>query len=285
MIKAVMTDMDGTYMKNAFTAIEENVGATERLRAQGIYVCAVTARNYALVRRMLALGGLEDYCINNNGCSIHEAKTGESLWSNPIPNDWVASALEACLAYQGVPIQVEIHTGERGIAFGPLKVGDTHAERENKKSGPAFQIPVPIADTIEQVLALGENKIELLRIFTTNGGPAVFSSDFYNTLVNSGEFVFTTSHPTVLELMATGSSKKIGVEKLAEILQLKREEIMCLGDGANDIGMIGWAGVGVAMDNASDKVKAAADYVSPRFDQGGFAEAIDRYVFQKEGKK
>ena len=56
---------------------------------------------------------------------------------------------------------------------------------------------------------------------------------------------------------------------------------MCCGDGANDIGMITWAGVGVAMDNASDEVKAAADYVSCDFKQGGVARAIEKYILNR----
>ena len=55
-IKIVMTDMDGTYMENSFQANQQNLEATRKLAERGIPVCAVTARNLGLVRRMLHLG-------------------------------------------------------------------------------------------------------------------------------------------------------------------------------------------------------------------------------------
>ena len=66
-------------MENSCQANQQNLEATRKLAERGIPVCAVTARNLGLVRRMLHLGELETYCVNNNGCSVHNVKTGESL--------------------------------------------------------------------------------------------------------------------------------------------------------------------------------------------------------------
>ena len=100
-------------------------------------------------------------------------------------------------------------------------------------------------------------------------------------MIMGGEFMLTSSNEIVLEIMAAGSSKRNGAEQLAKALGIKREEVMCLGDGANDIGTINWAGVGVAMGNASDEVKAAADYVSCDFKQGGVARAVEKFILNK----
>ena len=58
---------------------------------------------------------------------------------------------------------------------------------------------------------------------------------------------------------------------------LKREEIMAFGDGENDIDMLKFAGIGVAMGNASDEVKAAADYVTDSVDADGIAKALKHF--------
>lgn len=279
-IKIVMTDMDGTYMENSFQANEKNLAVTHALAERGIPVCAVTARNLGLVRRMLHIGALETYCVNNNGCSVHDVRTGESLWSNPIPDNWVAAAVRACDKIKDTDIQVELHTGEMSIDYGPLKTRPSHADTENAHTEPAYQCPTVVARDLEHALALGKGKIELVRVFDTREG-GVLPGSFYRELIMGGEFMLTSSNPAVLEIMAAGSSKRNGVAQLAKVLGLSREEVMCCGDGANDIGMIQWAGVGVAMDNASDEVKAAADYISCDFKEGGVAQAVEKYILNR----
>ena len=279
-IKIVMTDMDGTYMENSFQANEKNLQATRELAKRGIPVCAVTARNLGLVRRMLHLGELETYCVNNNGCSVHNVKTGESLWSNTIPENWVIAALKACDRIKDTGIQVEVHTGEMSIDYGPLKTMPSHADRENEQTEPQYRCPTVVAKDLDDVLKLANGKTELIRVFDFTG-KGVMPGSFYRDLIMGGEFMLTSSNPAVLEIMAAGSSKRNGVEQLAKTLGIQREAVMCCGDGANDLGMITWAGVGVAMENASDEVKAVADYVSCDFRQGGVAKAIEKYILSK----
>lgn len=279
-IKIVMTDMDGTYMENSFKVVEENLKTTRTLAERGIPVCAVTARNLGLVRRMLHLGELETYCVNNNGCSVHNVQTGESLWSNPIPEKWVVAAVKAYEKIKDTGIQVELHTGEMSIDYGPLKTRPSHADMENEKTEQAYRCPTVVAESLDHALELAQGKIELIRVFDYQEKPGLPGS-FYRDLIMGGEFMLTSSNEIVLEIMAAGSSKRNGAEQLAKALGIKREEVMCLGDGANDIGMINWAGVGVAMGNASDEVKAAADYVSCDFKQGGVARAVEKFILNK----
>ncbi len=82
--------------------------------------------------------------------------------------------------------------------------------------------------------------------------------------------MLTSSNPAFWK--SCGGEQKERRGSWPSILGIRQEEVMCCGDGANDIGMISWAGVGVAMDNASDEVKAAADYVSCNFKRGGVAK-------------
>lgn len=79
--------------------------------------------------------------------------------------------------------------------------------------------------------------------------------------------------------MAYGSTKREGVERLAKMLGVKREEIVAFGDNSNDIGMLQWAGTGVAVGNAAESVQAAADMVTARNDEGGFAKALEKILF------
>ena len=79
-----------------------------------------------------------------------------------------------------------------------------------------------------------------------------------------------------IEINAAGVNKGTGLVNLGRMLGIRREEIMAFGDGDNDIAMLREAGFGVAMANADEQVKAAADYITLSNEEEGVAEAIER---------
>ena len=99
-----------------------------------------------------------------------------------------------------------------------------------------------------------------------------------------GELGIYKSEDFFLEITAQGVDKGTSVERLADMLHLKREQIVCCGDGYNDISMIQYAGVGVAMENAKEVVKQAADVVTASNDKDGLVPVIER-LFLKDGEE
>ena len=83
------------------------------------------------------------------------------------------------------------------------------------------------------------------------------------------------------EFNKLGVSKGSGLKKLAELLGVPMECVMAIGDGGNDAEMLRAAGVGVAMENAMEEARAAADYITADVRKCGVAQAIDRFVFGK----
>jgi hydroxymethylpyrimidine pyrophosphatase-like HAD family hydrolase len=83
-----------------------------------------------------------------------------------------------------------------------------------------------------------------------------------------------------IEVFLADVSKRLGLEALAARLGLDRSEIMAIGDHMNDIEMLAWAGLGVAMGNALPEVQAVADVVTTHVEEDGVAEAIERFVLQ-----
>lgn len=80
-----------------------------------------------------------------------------------------------------------------------------------------------------------------------------------------------------LELVPLGIDKARSIAVLSEKLGITREEVAAMGDGYNDLSMIKYAGLGIAMNNAQEPVKAAADYIAPSNDEDGVAIAVERY--------
>ena len=81
-----------------------------------------------------------------------------------------------------------------------------------------------------------------------------------------------------LEINCKGVSKGNAVKVLAKKFGINREEVICIGDNENDISMIEFAGLGIAMGNAIDKVKDAADYITDTNKNNGVGKAIEKFI-------
>lgn len=103
--------------------------------------------------------------------------------------------------------------------------------------------------------------------------------DIRRTLEGWDKLEITNSHPCNLEVNPRGVTKASGVREVCGLLGIGMHEVIAMGDSLNDISMIREAGLGVAMGNAQDEVKAAADAVTAGNDDDGVAEIIRRYVF------
>lgn len=93
----------------------------------------------------------------------------------------------------------------------------------------------------------------------------------------AGECVMTRWNFGGLDIIAQGGGKVTGISRYLDLCGLKRQEIIAFGDGENDIEMLRFAGIGVAMGNAESEVKAAADYVTADIDEDGIAKALRHF--------
>jgi Cof subfamily protein (haloacid dehalogenase superfamily) len=96
------------------------------------------------------------------------------------------------------------------------------------------------------------------------------------------EVSIVSSFSNNIEIMNHGISKGNAVKILAAYYGIKKEEIICFGDAENDISMLEYAGLGIAMGNAEAYVKEKADYVTDTNDNDGVAKAIEKYIFNMQ---
>lgn len=85
-------------------------------------------------------------------------------------------------------------------------------------------------------------------------------------------------HPHYAEIVPKGCSKSNGIRKVLAELNLPREQSMGFGDSMNDYDMLQYVGIGVAMGNADEPVKAIADRITAPYDQGGIAQVLTEYL-------
>jgi hydroxymethylpyrimidine pyrophosphatase-like HAD family hydrolase len=92
-----------------------------------------------------------------------------------------------------------------------------------------------------------------------------------------------TSKPYFLEILPADTNKGTALAKVAELLGVKQEEVLAIGDSMNDEAMIRWAGIGVAMANGDQRIKDIAYQVTENTnDNDGVAEIIEKYILLKK---
>ncbi len=127
------------------------------------------------------------------------------------------------------------------------------------------------------------------RIHTCAEWQETFSDEVTSKLTVYGEMPATVlpivqealdiiQHPTYAELVPKGCSKSNGIERILTALDLPREQSIAFGDSMNDYDMLQYVGVGIAMGNADERVKAIADRITTPYDQGGIAQVLNEYL-------
>jgi Cof subfamily protein (haloacid dehalogenase superfamily) len=86
------------------------------------------------------------------------------------------------------------------------------------------------------------------------------------------------SEPFFIEIMPKNIDKANSLDRMLETVGLTRENTICCGDGFNDMTMIKYAGVGVAMANAQEEVKKSADFITDSNDEDGIVKVIDKFI-------
>ena len=123
-----------------------------------------------------------------------------------------------------------------------------------------------------------------VRPLEENNGKEVFQLIAFFQAVSEQEIMSVLPHceatrwnPLFADVVPKGSSKAIGIDHIIAHYGIALEETMAFGDGGNDIPMLRHAGIGVALGNASDEVKASADWVTTSVDEDGIMNALRHF--------
>lgn len=114
--------------------------------------------------------------------------------------------------------------------------------------------------------------------FGFHASEAQVIKDIWDQLSRKGGFSLSNSHPLNIEVNALGVTKAAGLADVCGLCGLDRSQLVAMGDSLNDVPMLEWAGLGIAMGNAQETVKQAADWVSKPYDEDGVAYAIEHKV-------
>jgi len=266
-IKLVALDLDGTLLNKQKEVSEENKQAIQRAKEAGVKVVLCTGRPLKAILHILkACNLLEDgdLGITYNGGLIQWTKTGQSLSQITMSKDEVLEVYELSKTLD-VPCNfIDLNTVYEP-AYPAGKTSLYPSIMDILPFKPINTASLPDSTAMNKLIFCWHQP-EL------DEAIAKIPTDFRD------RYTIMKSRPNLLEILPKTVDKGKGLALLAEELNLDVSEIMAIGDQENDLAMIQYAGVGVAMDNATDEVKKYADVVTRSNEEDGVAYAIDQYV-------
>jgi len=233
-------------------------------RAAGIHVVLVTGRMFQAVRPYALEAGLDDPVVCYQGAVVAEPVSGRWLRHVPIPLELARETIAA--------------VNEAGFALNcyvddELYVAEVTPEARRYADFQHLELHA-VGDLLEW---LDQPPTKLVVI----EDPAVLDDLKQRMLARfDGRLYISKSLPYFLEFASPDVTKAAGLDFLSEHVGFSRERTVAFGDGENDVELIDWAGYGVAVANAHDRVKEVANFVCPSVDEEGVAQVLEAFLAQ-----
>ena len=261
MIKMVATDIDGTILGNNFEFSPAVINCIKDLTNKGIKVVLVTGRMHLAALKLAKKLNITTPIVSYQGGLIKE-QNGNTLYEKTLNperakevikwakgnNIHINLYMDDYLYVENDNIAIKRYTGERFIPYEVCNFDDLEIKNVNKILAIDFENPDKVTGWVEYLKK------------------------------QMPELYIVKSTPYFCEVSSPEAKKSCAVEFLSKYYNIKKEEILSIGDQDNDIELLKAGGIAVAMGNASKKLKACADYITDSIDNDGFVKAIEKYV-------
>ena len=271
-IKILAFDMDGTLLNEKGALSEANEASLRRAMERGYHIVIATGRGYsAFPEAVLNMEGIR-FMISSNGAHIVDQQTRETIYSNLLTRD----AVEAAMPWISDPdvmrevffhhqVYADRHCMEDLPRYGVLSEKSQHYVRTTRKPvEDAVALIREYADQLENINLLFPDQEKRLR--------------YWQELSRIQGLTVVSSMPYNIELGGATTSKATALKALAEMLGLSHDNIMSFGDSSNDAQMLAAAQIAVAMGNAVEELKEAADVITLSNAEDGVAYALERLL-------
>lgn len=270
MKKILFTDLDGTLLNNEKHVSEGNRAAIQRLLDAGHYLVVATGRptkSAFKVAKELGLTRPGCYLIAYNGGVIFDCANEKICAEKTLPLEYARYLFAEAEKY-GIYIQTY---GEDDKVLTRWDCPELQYYTKGNRNA----LEIEVCEDVFHILGKNPNKV--LMIDMSEEKVTKFQQDHSEWEIGKCHSFFSSR--AYLEYVPVGVDKGTGVKTLCDMLNIKLEHAYAAGDERNDISMIEAAGVGIAMQNASEEAKAAADYITENDNEhDGIAEVIDRLI-------
>ncbi len=264
--KLLAFDIDGTLTNSDKKITQKTKAAIMKAVEQGCKIIVASGRPVQGIRaiaRELELDKNGGYILSLNGGLLIDCSDNSIIQEIELPKEYYGEICD--LAHEN-KVNILTYEGDDVITE---DAADKYVEVETRING------------------LGCRQIDNLKDYITFLVPKFLMLGDGDYLAKVEKKVYEKLHdrmdvyrsePFFLEILPKNINKASALEKLLEATGVKREELMAFGDGYNDLSMIEFAGMGVAMSNGNEIVKSRADYIAPSNDEDGIACVLEKFV-------
>jgi Cof subfamily protein (haloacid dehalogenase superfamily) len=267
----VAIDLDGTLLTTDKQVSLKTIKTLQKVKEQGVTVVIATGRPLLGLDTVIKDVPSSPYILTTNGARVGNLETGEVILERLIEHEVVLRIFEILERYDCVK---EIFYGGQGyIAQDEFdRIHLYHKKPEMCEYVRKTRKPVP--NILGYIREYGGSADKAQGIFNN----MEIRQQVWQDLYNLGELNLVDSYHYNIEINAKGVEKGSSLKFLAERLGILQEEVMAIGDGSNDVWMLEYAGIGVAMENAKDEVKEYANVITTSNDEEGVVKVLEEYI-------
>lgn len=270
--RIIALDLDGTLTNHEKVVTPKTREALLQAESEGAIIVLASGRpTYGIkpVAECLELSKRGGYILSYNGGNIVNAKTGEKIFSQILPDhvkpilyQYAKEKNFALLGYVGNEIVTEMPD-------------DQYVKEESRIN----KMTIRKVDNLLEALEPHPTKL----LMTGNPADMIQAEESLCEILGEKMDIFRSA-PFFLELVPKGIDKAQSLLRLLSKLNLTPADMVAFGDGYNDLSMLKLAGMGVAMANAAPEVRAEADYITLSNEEDGIAAALEHFKKQEKDK-
>lgn len=269
MYKLIALDMDGTLLTTDKRVSEKNKAAIKEAEAKGVKIVLASGRPLIGITKYLNELDLlkdDDYVLSFNGGLVQNTKTQKVVSKLPLKGKDLKNIYKI-----SKELNINIHAFSAKDGLITPKISQ-YTEHEADING----IEINIRDFNEI-----DDEEDIIKVMMIDPqeilDPAIkkLPAELYE------KYSVFKSAPFFLEFTNKEVDKGLGLKKLGEYLGIKKEEIIACGDAGNDLSMVKYAGLGVAMENATKEVKEVANFITTSNDEDGIANVIEKFILNE----
>ena len=274
-VKLIALDLDGTLFNSQSQISAHNIDTIKKANEAGATVVISTGRPYnGLPFEQLKGSGIR-FAITTNGSAIYEIESGKCLFEEAMDEEIILPILDFLLTKD---IHMDAFIGGKG--YTPVQCVAAGQKLANPPALKHYILNTRVrVDNLPLFIHENQLKVQKMTLnFYPEGGIFKDREEVRKYLKSNPAVTTVSGGYNNLEFTRADVNKGVGLQKMAQLLDIPVAQTMAVGDTENDLAIIRAAGVGVAMGNATAAVKSAADYITTSNDEDGVAAAIAHFL-------
>jgi Cof subfamily protein (haloacid dehalogenase superfamily) len=266
--KMIVLDLDDTLLRDDLTISPRTKLSLMEAQEAGVKVVLASGRPTSAmlpIAEELRLKEYGSFILSFNGGKIINCQSGEEWFSSTLPNEIVQQLYEISRREN---VWIHTYVGDTIVTEEPNQYTDIEGELTKLQIKVVESFIDAVTEPVVKVLMLKE--------------PGILAKVEKKLQMELAGLSVMRSKPFFLEFTESGVTKGTSLKSLIQQLGISRDEVIAIGDSNNDLSMIQFAGLGVAMGNASEEIKAQADFITDTNMDDGVAKVVEEFILKTE---